>query len=69
MDKYEYEQMCKEIVSNSVGVWDDTLEYTEEGILLDKLWEILTAYINIEPDGDQDKQKNSKGPDETNHYR
>ncbi len=44
MEKYEYEQMCKEIVSNSVGVWDETLEYTEEGIILEKLWEIMDKY-------------------------
>lgn len=34
-----------EILENSVGVWDDTLEFTEDGILLEKLWPILDKYI------------------------
>ncbi len=48
MDKYEKEQMEKEIVSNSVGVWNEYLTDAEEGILLEKLWEILDRYITID---------------------
>jgi hypothetical protein len=45
MDKSRYDQMCEEITSTSVGVWDETLQYTEDGIVLDQLWLILDKYI------------------------
>ncbi|MEY4333077.1 MAG: hypothetical protein RLZZ196_1815 [Bacteroidota bacterium] len=45
LSKKEYEQMSSEILELSVSVWDETLEYCEDGIKLDDLWLILDKYL------------------------
>lgn len=54
MSAEAHDNMCKEIVENSKGVWDDALEGTEDGILLDELWKIVDKYIERHTDARQD---------------
>ena len=49
--KEQYEQMASEISEASVSVWDETLEYAEDGIKLDDLWPILDKYLKVKEDG------------------
>jgi hypothetical protein len=46
----EYKQMASEISGASVSVWDDTLEFCEDGIKLDDLWAILDKYLKAKED-------------------
>lgn len=48
LSKKEYEQMSSEILELSVSVWDETLEYCEDGIKLDDLWPILDKYLKVQ---------------------
>lgn len=48
MTQEQKDAMCSEITNASVGVWDKTLKYCEDGIKLEKLWEILDKYIKVE---------------------
>ena len=40
--------MLSKISDSSVSVWNETLEYAEDGIKLDDLWPILDKYLKIE---------------------
>lgn len=50
ISKKKYEQMSSEILELSVSVWDETLEYCEDGIKLDDLWPILDKYLKTKED-------------------
>jgi hypothetical protein len=45
MDKQQYDQMCSEITDRCVGVWDEELAGTSDGVLLEALWPVLDKYI------------------------
>ena len=51
LTKEKYEQMLSEISDSSVSIWDETLEYCEDGIKLDNLYSILDKYLKAEEDG------------------
>jgi hypothetical protein len=46
----EYKQLASEILEASVSVWDDTLEFCEDGITIDALWDIFDKYFKIQED-------------------
>ena len=50
LSKEEYNQMALEISGASVPVWDEGLEYTEDGIILETLWPILDKYLKPKED-------------------
>jgi phenylacetate-coenzyme A ligase PaaK-like adenylate-forming protein len=51
LSKEEYDQMASEISGASVSVWDEGLECTEDGIILETLWPILDKYLKPKEDG------------------
>lgn len=51
LTREQYNQMSSEITELSVSVWDETLEYCEDGIKLDDLWPILDKYLKPKEDG------------------
>jgi hypothetical protein len=46
----QYNQMSSEILELSVSVWNDTLEFCEDGVKLDDLWPILDKYLKAKED-------------------
>lgn len=45
LKNHNYDGLVDEINDAIVSVWDDTMEYTEDGIHIETLWKILDKYI------------------------